>query len=320
MDAPMTYAEVHFRYTAPAVCALALVARPFVDRSELFKMALVCALALAYTAPWSHAVVWHGARTYPRDRAALVVEHAATVARAALAALWTLLCVRWSVPCARFNHDARSHALVRWTPIACFAAAAAAGLAMAATGRRTFYLGTVLAWAGPALAFAWYGAGNYAARRPWPVCAAVLGPAAFLCCVHQLALRDGAWTVDPLYSLGAFAADSMPLEEVLFSFVSTAIVVLAAVSYDKARAVADAHAHRFPGRFRVRWPFVKQLFRAFAAAECSLPADVARDADACVRVLIAASKSFTSASFLFPSGGYKGVRRLVGFVGFETAF
>lgn len=305
---PLTYAGLHLRYTLPAVGALALIARPFVDRSELFKTALVCALALAYATPWDNAVVYHGAWTYAPDRVLAFVghvpveEYAFFVVQTALTSLWTLLCVRWSAPCARFNHRPRSHALVRWTPIAGLAAAAAAGLALAVPGTRTFYLGATLAWAAPPLAFTWYGAGNYAARRPWPVLAAVLGPTAFLCRVDQTALRDGLWRVDRRATLDVFVADHLPLEEALFFLVSNAIVVLGVMSYDKARAVAEAHTHRFPGRFRVGWPFVRQMFRAFAAAECSVPAVVGRDVDACVRVLAAASKSFTSASYLFPSG------------------
>lgn len=311
----LTYAGVHLTYTLPAVGVLALVCRPFLSRTEALKIALICAAAVAYTAPWDEYMLRHGTWTYAPDRVLATVgrvpveECAFTVVQVTLTSLWTALCVRWRTPCTRFNHDARTYRLIRWTPVAALAALAAAGYWLAAPGRSTFYAGSVLWWAGPVAAFLWYGAGNYVARGAGPSAAAVAAPTLYLCWVDNAALRARVWHVARATSLDVFVADHLPLEEALFILVTNAVVVLAVSAFDKARGMTDAYPAAFPCRFAVTWPSVRQTFRAFVTPECSMPATVTADFRQCARVLARASKSFTAASHLFQTGEQS--RRLV---------
>lgn len=248
MSSPLTY-------TLPALAALAAVARPLMCRRDVERTAAVCAAAFA----------WACARHAADGRAAEAVARA--VAQAALTSLWAALAFRWTLPCAHFNHDAATYAAVRWTPIAALAAATAAGPA----------------WARPcppaaaaAVAFMWYGAGNFFAGRLAQSSWAVAAPVAYLC------WADGAWTAAALWSRAAAGLT----------------VVLAVTCCDKAAGLMDAYPSRFPAR--PAGP--AQTFRAFVTAEHALPRDVADDLMSCAATVRHVSKTFHTYLLLLQGG------------------
>lgn len=264
---------VRVTYTVlPLVAVLLLVARPFVNRSEALKIASISAAAVAFATPWDD---WSAARD-DGDAAADVPpleRYASAAVLSAATALWAVLCVRWSTPCSSFNHDRASYRLVRWAPIAAALCAAAAAGGTARPAARAL-----------AAAALWYGAGNFVVRRAGSSAAAVAAPVAYA----YWALRGGPSSPERAASL--LVADA-------------AVVVLAVSACDKAHGVMDTYALEFPRRpadgLRA---FARQTLRAFVTPEHALSAAVTRDIGRCVGVLNVASKSFTSASFLFQAG------------------
>lgn len=304
----LTYVDVHFLYTLPVIVALALICRPFVSRSEVFKIGFISTLALVYTTPWDNYIIYHGAWTYPADRVWTVVgyvpveEYAFFVIQTVLTGLWTLLCTRWSTPCLCFNYDKRSHLLIRWIPIGAMVAITAVGYRIAVPGQPTFYLGCILGWVCPVLAFMWFGAGNYFVRKIVSSTVAITVPTVYLCWVDRIAMRDNVWHIDEASSLNVFVADHLPVEEALFFFVTNVMIVLGMSGYDKARGMTETYTFNFPLRFSPSWKFVSQMFWAFVTPECSTPSIVADDIKTSTEIINAASKSFSTASYLFPSG------------------
>lgn len=313
----LTYIDVHLRYTLPAIVALALIARPFVDRSEVFKFAVISSIALAYTTPWDNYIIYNGAWTYPADRVLAVVgyvpveEYAFFVLQTVLTGLWTLLCVRWSTPCSNFNYDERSHRLIRWTPIGAMVAITAVGYRMAVPGQPTFYLGCILIWVCPVLLFMWFGGGNYFVRKIVSSSVAIIVPTVYLCWVDRIAIRDDVWHIEEATSLNVFVVEHLPVEEAFFFFATNLIIVMGMNCYDKARGMAETYTVEFPLRFSPSWKFVSQMFWVFVTPECSMPSIVANDIKTSTDIINVASKSFSTASYLFPSGKllFKSLRR-----------
>lgn len=303
----LSYMDVHLRYTLSAIGVLVLVARPFISRSEVFKIAFVSAIAVIYTTPWDSYMIYSGVWTYPADRVLMFVgyvpveEYVFFVLQTVLTGLWTLLCTRWRTPCTCFNYDRRSYQLIRWIPVMVLVAATVIGYWKAEPGRPMFYLCCLLYWICPVLAFLWYNVGNYTVRILGSSFVAVAVPTVYLCWLDQIAIEDGVWSINESSSLGMLA-DHLPGEEVLFFFISNITVVLAMNSYDKARGLIETYTSAFPLRFSVSWPYVKQMFWAFLISEYSMPSIVADDVEISATIIKVASKSFSAAGYLFSSG------------------
>lgn len=303
----LSYMEVHLRYTLPVIGMLVLVARPFISQSEVFKIAVVSAIAVIYTTPWDNFMVYKGVWTFSANRVLMFIGYAPVeeymffVLQTVLTGLWTLLCVRWRTPCTCFNYDRRSYQLIRWIPIVPLVAATVVCYWTAVPGRPTFYLCCLLYWICPVLVFLWYNVGNYTVRMLGSSSVAVAVPTVYLCWVDKISIEDGVWSINESDSLGMFT-DHLPIEEALFFMIVNITVVLAMNSYDKARGMIETYTSAFPLRFSVSWPYVKQMFWAFLTSEYSMPSVVAEDVEVSAAIIKAASKSFSAASYLFSSG------------------
>lgn len=103
------------------------------------------------------------------------------------------------------------------------------------------YMGLELTWAlipiGLQMAF---GADILWARRGL-VAAAILLPGVYLSVVDALAIQSGTWTIDPDQTTGLVVAGVLPVEEIVFFFVTTTLVafgmtlMLAEESQERAR-------------------------------------------------------------------------------------
>lgn len=306
----LTYMDVHLTYTLPVIGVLVLIVQPFINRSEMLKIALISAIAFAYATPWDNYIVYNGAWAYPNGRVSQVIGHVPVeeymffVIQTVSTSLWALLCVRWSTPCLCFNHNRRSYLLIRWIPISMWSVIAATGYGMIVNGQHTFYLGCILCWVSPVMMFLWYGAGNFFVKNIVPSTISIVVPTVYLCWVDRIALRDNVWRVNEATSLNVFVVDDLPLEETLFFLLTNVIVVLAVTSYDKARGMMETFTSEFPLRFSISWKYIRQMFWAFVTPEYAMPFIVTEDVRKSIEVLNAASKSFTAASYLFRSGKY----------------
>jgi len=149
----------------------------------------------------------------------------------------------------------------------------------------------------------WYGAGNFFVKKIIPCSFAIVVPTLYLCWVDQLALKQNIWHINEKTMLNIiYVIEDLPLEEAFFFFISNVIVVLAGCSFDKARGMIETYTLEYPQRFNINSAFIRQLFWAFATSEYNMPQIVTGDIKESIDIITVASKSFTTASFLFQAG------------------
>ncbi|CAH1725542.1 unnamed protein product [Aphis gossypii] len=303
----LTYTDIHLIYILPAVGVLTLITLPFINRWETSKIVIITAVALIYTTPCYNYSISYRARSYSPGRVKAVVgnvpveEYLSVVLQTVLTSLWALLCLRWRLPFLNFNHDKRSYQLIRWIPILLLSVAVAVGFKIAVPGQKTFYLGSILYWASPVIMLMWYGAGNYFVRNIKLSFMAIVIPTLYLLWVNRIALKENIWHLNKATSLNVIAMNGLPLEEVLFTVITTTMVVLAGTCYDKAYGMIVTFSLIFPHQFSISWKFISQMYRAFETPEYSMPSIVTEDLKKCIEVLNSSS-TFGTSNYLFHIG------------------
>ncbi|XP_044011143.1 bifunctional lycopene cyclase/phytoene synthase-like [Aphidius gifuensis] len=304
----LTYIDVHLIYTLPVIFILSLITWPFINRTEIFKIILISTLAVIYTTPWDTYVIYNGAWTYPPDRVLAVIgwvpieEYMFFIIQCIITTLWSLLCSRWTIPCFSFNYNKKSYQLIRWIPIILMGIITIIGYKLAIPGQHTFYIGCILWWSCPVLAFMWYGAGNFFIKKIFSSLIAIIIPTLYLWRVDQIALKDNVWHINEKMSLNIFPIDDLPIEEALFFFLTNLFIVMGVHCCDKARGIIDTYTQQFPIKFNIKWNFICQMFRAFLISEYSLSSIVVDDIKNSANVLSIASKSFNTAGYFFQTG------------------
>lgn len=302
-----TYINLYVWYTLPFIGVLTWINRPFINKFEVLKLATISTLAVIYTIPWSNYLAYHGVWSHSPERvlAVPVEKYVFLALQNILTGLWTLLCVRWSLPCLSFNHDKQSYQFVRWIPILLMAVATVAGHVMAIPGKNTFYLGCILLWISPVFIILWYGAGNFFAKKMVSSSVSILVPTLYQCYVDKLLLKDAVLLTTNFTNLNAFISKDLLLEDAIFFFVTNALIVLAVNGFDKSRGMIDTYLPEFPVRFGFNWKFNCQLFRAFATPEYCMPSIVTEDIRKIDKIITASSKSFWLTNHFFHPGKLK---------------
>ncbi|XP_022173194.1 bifunctional lycopene cyclase/phytoene synthase-like [Myzus persicae] len=300
----LTYMDMHLKCTLPVIGVLALITRPFMCRMEAAKIAFISIVALLYTSLCYNYSILNGARTYSPEQISAsignvpVEEYMSVVLQVVLVSLWAYLCVRWKTPCMNFNHDKESYHTIRWMPIIFLSLTTAIGYGMAVPGRETFYLGSIMCWASPVIMLMWYGAGNYFMKHLIPSSFAIVVPTLYLLWINRLALKENVWHLNESTSLNLFIANGVPLEEALFTFITTAMVVLAGACYDKAYGMIVTFSLLYPHQFSISWNFITQMFKAFVTSEYTMPSIVTEDLKYCIQ-LLDSSNLFGTSNYLF---------------------
>ncbi|MFW6321555.1 MAG: lycopene cyclase domain-containing protein [Halohasta sp.] len=233
MITPETYLQFHTVAMLPPIAGLALLAwlRP-VDherRRVASGLAIITMLAVLYTLPWDAALIRRGVWSYGSGVVAgrfwgvPVGEILFFVLQPILTSLWLV----------RFP-TANDQSLALSTRQRAAGVGAGLGVAVVGgllvTGESTFYLGAILAWAGPILAVQW-GFGwtqLWACRRT--VTLAVGVPTVYLWIVDRTAISLGLWTIAPGTTVG-IAPFGLPIEEAIFFLVTNLFVVQGLVLY-----------------------------------------------------------------------------------------
>jgi lycopene cyclase domain-containing protein len=265
----LTYVEFLFAFLGVPVAALAVaVARRTDDPRRVLASvtALVC-IAVTYTAPWDSYLVGRGVWTYGEG----VV--AARFARVPLGewlffALQTTATGLWyhllapAVDSALPGRDAPCRSDVR-TPSARtvgavgWLALAGVGGALVVAAPETYYLGMILVWAAPVLAFLWTVGGSVIWRDRRLVAGAVAVPTLSLWVADWYAIRTSLWAIAPEYSTRLLAF-GLPIEEAVFFLLTNLLVAQGLLLFDwvVARAAERGPAHAFAGLVPVglaRW-------------------------------------------------------------------
>jgi len=253
LDATPTYLGFLAVAVAPAALvsiALAVRSPPGTDR--IAGVALLTVVALAYTTPWDNALVDRGVWWYGDGAVFATLWHAPlgeylfVVLQAVAVGLWVSRGLDRARTTASALVGAGRHGPGD-VPRRDRAIGAAAGLFVGgvglvlAAGTRTFYLGAILAWAGPVLALQWaVGWRHLLARRRF-LAVGVLVPSTYCWLVDRVAIELGVWTISARLTTGV-APGGLPIEEAVFFLVTTLFVAQGLVLYEWVLAAGWAPA------------------------------------------------------------------------------
>ena len=227
-----TYLQFLAAFVAPPL--LALAALRVRDRRDdwwsLVGVGVLLVLALAYTTPWDNYLIRRGVWTYGED-AVLATLWLAPVEEYAFVAMQTVVAGLWvqfitGPPDAEFRPSKRDAAVGALAGLV----VTAAGVAFLGT-TSTFYLGAILAWAGPVLALQWSVGWRYLLERPRTVAVGVGAPTLYFATADRLAIADGVWTISTEYATGVAVA-GLPIEEGAFFLATNLFVVQGLVLFD----------------------------------------------------------------------------------------
>ena len=233
MSPPITYADVHILFVVPPILLLGWLAR---RREEawwgprpLSGLAIVIGLAVGYTTPWTNHLIPEGVWWYG-DGAVLatvwhtpVEEYLFFVLQPILTAFWlfqipTSADRRLSIPA--------SH---RLAGVIAGSAIAVVGLTLTRT-TTTFYLGWLLAWAGPILAIQWGFGLTYLWAVRTRLALAIAVPTIYLWSVDRIAIELGVWVISDSHTIEN-TLFGLPIEEALFFLLTNVFIVQAIVLY-----------------------------------------------------------------------------------------
>ncbi|WP_135852038.1 lycopene cyclase domain-containing protein [Halorussus salinus] len=276
MPDSLTYVEFLSVFLAVPVAALAVaVARKTDDpRRVLAGLAALVCIAVGYTAPWDSYLVGRGVWTYGEGVVAVrfarvpLGEWLFFVLQTTATGLWYHLLSSGIDPAlpgrdalgdsdgqpVRVNAtevNATGATTAATRTASARTAGATAWLALAAVGAllvvgppRTYYLGMILAWAAPVLAFLWAVGGPVLWRERRLVAAAVAAPSLYLWVADWYAIRTGLWAIAPEYSTGLLAF-GLPIEEAAFFLLTNLLVVQGLVLFDWVVARATERDPRY---------------------------------------------------------------------------
>ena len=226
----LSYVEFHLVFVLPVLIGLAVLASyPLGGRpvAAPVGIGLLVVVAVVYTTPWDNHLIDVGVWGYAdgsvlfRIWYAPIEEYLFFVLQPLITALW--LCRLPAVTDAGPIGD-RDFGI----PLGPHALGLLGGGLVSAAGflllEQSYYLGTLLLWAGPPLAIQWAFA--------WPVlwdlrrtlAVGVLVPTVYLWIVDRIAIGMGIWFFDPTYLVG-IAVLGLPIEEMVFFLLTNVFVV-----------------------------------------------------------------------------------------------
>ncbi len=226
----LTYLQFHLVFLVPVIVLLGIAVRRYGRRTLLTPGArwagtgVLVVVALVYTVPWDNYLITRGVWWYGEGRVVATVWHAPVeeylfmALQPVVAALWLALL---PTPLGETPTDVTRRERV--LGVAGGLAVTAVGVALLAR-EPTFYLGAIVAWAGPVLALQW-GFGwpvLWALRRP--VALGVLVPSVYLWAADRVAIELGIWVISERYTTGLTLV-GLPIEEALFFLVTNLFVV-----------------------------------------------------------------------------------------------
>lgn len=180
-------------------------------------------LALLYTTPWDNDLVYTGVWSYPPDRVLGRIgyvpfeEYAFIVLQGLLGGLWMFWLLR------RMGADPAKSGGTRWWGAGTFVTLALTGIPLLFTDTG-LYLGLILVWAMPVLAFQWAFGGDFLSGLARVRFAAVFTLTGYLWVADRLALGLDIWQISPRDTLGVSLL-GLPVEEALFFLVTNVMVV-----------------------------------------------------------------------------------------------
>ena len=220
----MTYLQFLLIFIVPVILLL-IFAKPWKrseveGRSIVISLILLCAIAFLYTTPWDNFLVFKGVWNYPEDRVLLTIgyvpfeEYLFFVLQTIMTGLLFFLFLR------NFRFEMAGPSVggaIFWFLIS-------AGGLFCLFQDSTFYLGLILSWASPVLAFQWAFGGNAFEKSFAHYLKCVLVPTLYLWLCDSVAIHLNIWSISEKYTTG-MKIGVLPLEEALFFLVTDLLVV-----------------------------------------------------------------------------------------------
>ena len=229
----MSYLQFHVVFTIPALILMRVI-QPRIMLSDRRKanvsVGLIAVIAFIYTTPWDNFLVANNIWYYGTDRVIGIIghvpyeEYAFFLIQTFITGLWTFwLLHRPTVSWFEGSSSQRA----RWLVSGVFLVAALAGYIMM-DASATLYMGLIMAWAAPVLALQWIVGGHHLWKAKTLVLAAFVPPSIYLCIADAIAIWNGVWVISEATSTGLMVG-VLPIEEILFFFVTNLLVVQGAL-------------------------------------------------------------------------------------------
>jgi len=248
----LTYLQFHLVFSLPVLALLWYVAPRYEAarrRRAVGGIAILVAIAYAYTTPWISYMIRRGAWGYA-DGAVVARALSIPLGEYLFFAIQTVV-VAFALHRIGFDPTFREGDFDRAPRVA----GVLVGLAMVPVGLGLvlldpsfLYLGGLIAWVGPVLALQWGVGGGYLARTPRLWITATLAPAAYFWVADRIAIGMGTWYLSPELTTG-IAVLGLPIEEMLFFVAAGVMTINGLVLFewvldwnDRRRAAADAVA------------------------------------------------------------------------------
>ena len=177
---------------------------------------------------------------------------------------------------------------------------------LAVPGKSLFYGSCILWYACPVLALLWFGAGEYMLRRPLAVFVSIALPTLFLCWVDVVAIGAGTWDISLATSTGKFVVPHLPVEEFMFFALINTVLVFGTCAIDRTMAILHLFRKKNPYQSKYQQTektFLHQIVEmtwAFCLPDQALNTETFKDLSVSWDILRKASKSFYTASAVFP--------------------
>lgn len=234
MNMALTYMTFHLIFVLPPIFLIGLgtyFRTDVWDGKRAFSgLAVLLVLAFVYTTPWDNLLIAEGVWWYGEGTTLFTIGNA-PVGEYLFFLLQPVLAVLWL-----FQLPTVADMSLRDISLRARAVGIGAGLAVSAIGfallgtQSTYYMGAILFWGGPILAIQWGFGWPYLVRIRRTVALGVLVPAVYLCLIDRVALEMGIWVISDAHTTG-LAIVGLPVEEVLFFFLTTVFAVQTLVLY-----------------------------------------------------------------------------------------
>jgi len=224
----LTYLQFHLLFSLPPLLVAWYLA-PRYDRVRRRRsavgIAILVAIAFAYTTPWGSYMIRTGVWWYG-DGAVLVRALAIPLGEYLYFAIQTLI-VAFLLHRIGFDPTFRDGDFARAPRIAGVVVGlglCVLGLWLVTLDTSYRYLGGLIAWVGPVIALQWSVGGGYLIRTPRMWLTATLVPSVYFWIVDRIAIGMGTWVISTEFTTG-IAPLGLPIEEALF-FASASLMTV----------------------------------------------------------------------------------------------
>ena len=246
----------HLRYTIPPAIALTFLYRPFLNRTDLYKVAFLITIAVVSTIPWDSYLVRHRIWTYPPNAVIGPTLFSIPVEEVFFFIIQTynttLLYLIFNKPIFHPNYLNSAKPLkgegVQWNVgQLILAGLVMVGAGLIYRGDEGTYLGLIIAWAGPFALLLWSLSSQFLIALPLSSTVVPIAiPTLYLWLVDTLALKRGTWVIESGTKLGVHLWEGLEIEEAIFFLATNVLIVFGLVAFDHALSILLTFPILFP--------------------------------------------------------------------------